>query len=690
MARSRRKPEPASPAAAPPIARLPTWRGPRLVFLVAVAVRVVYLLESADNPTFLTPVMDASDYDNLARSNLTGAAPSTSLFWQPVFYPFYLTVVYFLSGSSIWAAKLAQAVLGGLTCALTCVLGARLLDRRAGLVAGLVTALYGPLIFFEGELLATGWAAFWTVALLLMLLQAAERPRAFGLLLLGVSAAAAVLTRPTFVPFLFTAAAWLLVTWWRRPAARAGVARNAALLAAGVILVLLPTSLLNWRVHQHFGFMPASGGINLYIGNNPQSDTTIAFRPGRDWDRLMALPAERGVANDAWARDRFFYGLAREYALTRPVAFCRGLLDKAVQFVSARELPRSVDVYVFRPWSATLTALMWKIGGFGFPFGVLLPLGVLGLVVQARRVPVPVWLLLILYPLAIVLVFTAARYRVPLVPVLSIYAAGGALWLIERLRAGDVRRVGAGSVALAALAIAMTWPGPFPAERFNYAAELHLLLGNRLVQEKDLGAAVVQFEAGLAHDPASRDLHANLAEARLELGDTDGAIRHYEAALRAAPHAAVNHVGLGVALHRAGQFERAITHYRRALEIDPTYGKVYSNLGAALQANGQRPEAIEAFRRAAALEPREFICAYNLAAAYAEEGQLERAMTEFRRALALEPNSFESHHGLAVALARLGRRSEARGAVDRALQLNPQYGPALRLRAELDRDPGAP
>jgi len=117
--------------------------------------------------------------------------------------------------------KLIQAVLGAVTCVLTYRLGERLFDRRTGAVAGFAVALYGPLIFFEGELLAGGWAAFWSVTLVLLFLRAHAERTVRLCFWLGVCGALSVLTRPTFLPFFVTGCLWLLVVLRRgSPASR--------------------------------------------------------------------------------------------------------------------------------------------------------------------------------------------------------------------------------------------------------------------------------------------------------------------------------------------------------------------------------------------------------------------------------------------------------------------------------------
>jgi len=69
------------------------------VFVVAAAARTLYLLESGDNPAFATPLVDAETYHRLAVELSRGSGLKETFFWQPVFYPVFLAVVY--SGSSI-------------------------------------------------------------------------------------------------------------------------------------------------------------------------------------------------------------------------------------------------------------------------------------------------------------------------------------------------------------------------------------------------------------------------------------------------------------------------------------------------------------------------------------------------------------------------------------------------------------
>jgi 4-amino-4-deoxy-L-arabinose transferase-like glycosyltransferase len=163
-------------------------RGFRLVvavFLLALLVRGSYLYDSSDNPTFSAPVVDAMTYDQMAHGLVEGEGLTSEFFWQPTFYPLFLSAVYRLSSSSILCVKVLQMLLGGLTCALVYRLAEKTFSRNAAILAGVITAVYMPLVFFEAELLGTGWATFWAVAVVLALLKAKEKPAVGSGFILG-------------------------------------------------------------------------------------------------------------------------------------------------------------------------------------------------------------------------------------------------------------------------------------------------------------------------------------------------------------------------------------------------------------------------------------------------------------------------------------------------------------------------
>jgi len=406
---------------------------PAAIFLAALIIRLIYLLDSADAPTFNQPIIDSVTYHELAQRLVEQGALRSDLFWQQLFYPLFVALVYVLTDSSMIAVKLVQLLLGSFTCLLTYAVAKKVFDRPTAVIAGLITAFYGPLIFFDAELLATGWAAFWAILLIWLFLRAAERMSLRLVFALGLCGALATITRTTFLPFFLAAAVWLIFRLARHARRRAATAALTIMLAFACITV--PVAGLSKRLTGRFTIVPFGASLNLYLGNNPDYCETLTIRPGWKWDRIIAMPALQHVENDFWAKSQFFTDLAYRYALEQPVSFAKGILRKTAQFLNSREIPRNLDIYLFRKWSLTLRPLVWKLGGFGFPLGVLLPLSLLGLIYYWRKVPLPIVLFVMLYPLSIILVFVTGRYRVPIVPVMAVLAGAGCLAFARIIRA---------------------------------------------------------------------------------------------------------------------------------------------------------------------------------------------------------------------------------------------------------------
>jgi Tfp pilus assembly protein PilF len=627
-----------------------------VLLLLGLAVRAVYLFEHSSSPTFAAPIVDSHTYDRLASAFAAGSGLTDEFFWQPFFYPFALALLY-AAGGSVLAAKVLQALVGAATCALTFRLGLVAFDRRTGIVAGAVVALYGPLVFEDGELLATGWASFWSVALLLLLSSAGRSPRAARLAILGAAGALAVLTRPTFLPFLAVSCAWLARRWHRD-----GVAprRAALLLASGLAafaVVVTPVALASRAYSGRLSFLPASAGVNLYIGNNPDSSRTVAIRPGWDWEELTRLPAQHGVEQKK-DTSRFFQDRVAEYARSDPAGFVKGLADKAVQFVSSRELPRNTDVYVHREWSLVLSALVWKAGGFGFPFGVLLPLAAFGVVARFRQTPAPLLWFASLYPASVVLVFVASRYRAPVVPVLAVLGAAGALALADAWRAGRWSRVALAAGVALPLVLLSTLPGPFVQEAADYRAEIDYLVGSQALDEGDLDRARALLGSAVERVPLHSDANNALGLAYAKMNRPDLALVHFERAVRGNPRSVTARDNYARALAGQGDLEGALAQFRTALEQEPWNADVRSRCGRTLAALRRYDEALEQFEVALRVRPHDADFLFESARALRGRGDPERAAARLEAALAADGLHRPALDLLAATLAELGRGRE--------------------------------
>lgn len=607
------------------------WLGAGL-FGLALAVRLAHLYGASKHPTFLTPIVDSGEYNRLAQTLAGGKPMGPEFFWQVFFYPYFLSKTYSLFGCSIVAAKVIQAVLGSVVCVLVYLLGKRIFDRRIGVLAGVITALCGPLIFFEGELLATGLAALWTAVLMLLLMNVGVRKGLWLYFVLGLCGGLAVITRVTFLPFCAAAALWTVYAMRRSSLEWKAILRNEVLILAGFLLVTGAVAFKNKQVTGRFSFLPETGPLNLYMGNNPHTSEIMAKRPGAAWDGLLNMPVRQGAKTRAEARE-FFMDRVRDYVFTRPFHFTGRLARKLVHLASSREIPSNLDMYAMRGYSPLLGVLMWKAGGFGFPFGILLPLSLLGLFLHRRRIPLHVHLYLGFYSFAIILVFVTARYRAPMIPVLAVPAAAAIMSVTGWIKAKHWSKTAAGILPVGLMAILFSVAGPFAAEEVDFEAEMYYCLGIEKERLGDHPKAAADLEEAIRINPEYGDAHGYLGYVLIRMGKQEEALEHLKRAVEINHDLDSAHVSLAQMYLEAGRLDEAANHYGEAVRINPMSVETRQKLGSVLGQMGRAGEAAEQFKKALEINPQSHVLLYKLGVALFQQGNFEEAAPVLRRAL---------------------------------------------------------
>ncbi len=535
------------------------------VFLTAFAVRALFVMQYRSSPVFAIPVIDSSDYDEVARALAFKGALGARAFWHEILYPLLLAGVYRLGGGSIMAARIVQSAAGGITAVLALILGSRALGRGAGLAAGLITALCGPLVFYDCSLLATGTAAL-LATLSLIAASYMEKRGEGACLVFGLACGLSIAARAVLMPFAFLV---IILDIRRSISSRFPASKTAWRQAAtlgGIAAVLLPLTILSGRASGHYSPLPRAGAINLYIGNNPDMDRTLLIRPGSEWRDLIRQPILYGYTGGESDYRRYFTDRVKEYAVADPAGFIHGIARKTVWFFSSRELPRNLDIYVARRFSGILSVLVWKWKGFGFPFGLILPLAIVGLIACGRKIPVPVWLFVASYSLTIIAVFPASRYRALILPVLSVPAAAGWMASARAFRGGEWKRAVLYASIAAAVAVAISFPGPFVMERPDYLSELHSCVGYQLSVLGRNSEAEDQLRQALEEDGSDPVVNRLLGCVLHELGRDEEALRYFDRSLISDPDSYLLRYYKAVSLLNLGRREEADRNLRAALK----------------------------------------------------------------------------------------------------------------------------
>jgi tetratricopeptide (TPR) repeat protein len=522
-----------------------------ILFAIAILLRLLHVLAMRASPYFDNPVIDAATYDDAARSIAAGRGHPDLIFWQPPGYPYFLGWIYAIAGPGYLMPRLVQALIGAGSAVLTAWIGAKAFGRRVGLVAGYGVALYGMLLYYDGELLTPTLTIALQLAAIAVAIAARDHPRratamaAGSGLLIGV---ASVVTAPSLV------IAAVLAVFARR---------RAWAVLLGTALAIAPVTLRNLDRGGELIPISWNGGINLFIGNNPRYDQTVAIRPDLHWKEFVTEPRRAGV-HGAGAASGYFVTKVIRYAISDPVGFLRLQGKKLYLLLAGNEIPRNQEIYPARAWSVVLRVLLWKVPGLAFPFGLLMPVGLVGLALGFRRAPM-LGSILVAYALSILAFFITARYRVPMVPLLLVFAAGGVQRLLQG--AGTRERLAAAAALVALFAVGNLNQGPMP-RTMNADAEYSL--GVKYAMKGMPDQAMDRFRAALARNPGYTEAWVNLGVIEATRGQNAEAEGMLRKALQLEPENTLALTNLAVLREKAGRGDEALALYRRALAADPT------------------------------------------------------------------------------------------------------------------------
>ena len=563
-----------------------------VVALLAVALlwRVVFFLEMYASPYGDNLSLDSQVYHELALAAAAGEWSHGETFFQAPLYPWFLGIIYSVAGPSQTVVKLLQILLSVASCWLIYRLAGRVFDRTVALVALGMSAVYGMSLYFANELLGVTLIVFLDLLGLDLLLRAISSDDRKSLwaaagLVFGLSAIA----RPTILPFVAVAGVLIVISGWRSGKARTAL-REAILFGVGVAIPIAPVTLHNFLADGDLVLVAANGGVNFFIGNNPQSDGVTAVVPGTRPDLLGGHADQVRIAREALgdpgATPReisdYWYDRAWRYIRDAPAEALRHTAFKAFILCNAHEVSNNRVIEFVTRYSSIYSWATLRIW-------LILPLALAGLVVGGgRRQPKSLLLVFAaVYSATVIPFFINARFRMPLAAVFIIFAASAVVswsrWL--RLRPLD-RRFGlriAVSVLLAVVATVLVRPIPAirvaDAQAFFNEAEAYRAHG-------DFSAAVGWYRAALDEHPGFCDAAFNLAQIHARVfPDPQKAI----AVLERVEAACAEDLGirrlLGLSLCAVGRVDEGVGHLRFVAIRSPGSEEARRDLEWALSQN---------------------------------------------------------------------------------------------------------
>ena len=614
-------------------------RWPLALAAATLATRAVYLATVAHDPffTYLRHIPDAFFFNNWAQDIASGdwRGGDTVFFIGPL-YAYFLAVVYrLIGGPHLVVARYIHIALEVGSAFFIYGFARRVFGERPAKVAGVMWALYLPAIFFSSFVLPVSLDIFLITGSFYLVARGVEG-RWWNFAGAGALLGLAALDRTNLLVFALAAVPIFLI-YIKRLGWKRLVAYFVTLAA-----IVLAVTLRNGLVGGDFVLVSSQGGLNFYMGNSPRA-TGVYWNLGEIY---QGRPAELNrdlathVAQEFQKRElkpsevqRWWLVNGLAWLRDNPRQAAKLYWRKFVFLTNDYEVSLNVDFY-FMKFISPFHRLQIPWFGFVFPFGVI------GLALGWRRSPFPRTLAAVFvgaYALSVLIFFISARYRLPMVPILIVFAAVGLVRVYDLWRAWRWRAAAATTAVAMALGAFSMWPVS-ETGRDSAFGQSYYRYGKFYFDEGEYEKAISYFRRSTAMTPEMYQGFLMLGISYEKMGQADTALDTFWRGTVAAPHVPQMHYNFGLALGRAGRLGESVGPLSRAVELDANYVDAWSQLGEVFIGLGDYVRAEMSYRRVLELAPGHAPALARYAELMLRTGRNADALARANEAIEADPN----------------------------------------------------
>ncbi|MCG3197494.1 MAG: hypothetical protein GHCLOJNM_01980 [bacterium] len=416
--------------------------------------------------------------------------------YRPPLYPLMIAGVYRFFGTRPDSVLLIQCVLSALTVALAYLFTFHLFQlrergrqapqegptpgavairaRSIALVAAALLCFEEATIFFCGQLLTETLFTFLFVTWAYLTVKGATRPSLGWATLIGIVGGAAILTRPNFAPLVLAGAYWFFLRsrrhfsppppdWHRFSFIESPYAPPLVMVTYAFLVVSLWT-IRNQTVLDQFVLVSTNGGVNFYLGHHED----FGYASFGDKEGIRMRLRERG-SYDEVLESKIFTLIGLQFIRSHPWETVKNTFKKVYYLYLAPATALSaVEPWTwwsyldcpYRPWPwetqrrqlrfwpvfdsqgekvmPTYKEPFWREGRlplvfWGWPLIYLSMAGMIWCLAR-RETTGFLFLVILVYTLMLLVYFTNARFRAPLLPFLFPFAAYTLVEATRKLR----------------------------------------------------------------------------------------------------------------------------------------------------------------------------------------------------------------------------------------------------------------
>jgi len=502
------------------------------LFVLAFVVRYVYTVQIQTLPSFKVLVMDAANFDNLARQILQDGWIGKELFFIDPFYQYFLALIYKIFGTTFFAVRLTQIILSSLTCVFHYFIAKKIIDRNIGIASSLVSVFYGVYVFFVPMLLKPSLFLFLETLSILLLIIGIKDKKNRPLFLSGLTIGLMMITRGNTLIILLFLFIWMIGVL-KNHGVKTIVAKISIYLL-GISVILIPFATRNYIVSRQIVITSTCGGFNFYIGNNKTA--CGLYSPLVDGNQTpfyekkhMKLVAEQKLGRKLTYNQAsdFWFSESIKWIINNKLDFIKLILTKIQIYFNHYEIPDAEDFYIYQNHSSMLRFCF-------ITFAIIASLAIAGMIFGMRdpRKLSLLYFLFISNSISVVLFFIFSRFRVPVVPWLIIFAVH---FVRQMYRAIKTRRFAAIGIGFLSFLIFYLFVNSEIEVLKGLSGSSYFALGDSYRKTGQYDKAISEYQKGLRINPYYDKVYNNLAGIYLEKGQYDTAVNLLKKAIRINP-----------------------------------------------------------------------------------------------------------------------------------------------------------
>lgn len=570
-----------------------------IFFFAALAIRIVYLNQIKTNPFFVPRSMDPLFYHQWALRIAHGEWVGNTIFEGMPLYAYFLGVIYKIFGESVYVARLIQIIFGALSCSFIYLLGKKLFSETTGIIAAILAVFYKPFIFYDAVLVGDSLAVFLFLIVIFLSFKFFDTLSKKNAFIWGFMTGVAALCRPAILFFpVITAVVYPLKF---NPKIRKQVIKSFMWVFIGLFSILAVVAIRNYVVGKDFVLFTAHSGLNFYIGNNPTATGKFHAPPGVGRQREFMLAnahriAERELGRSLKPSESSAYWKKKAYQFIEhnPEKFIRLLCKKLYLFWQGGEIADFANIDFYKRFSPLLRVPLVS-------FLLVVPWSILGIVISFKinRNMSLVRYLLFGYLGGTIIYFINSRYRLPVVPLLLIFASYGFLSSIELFKKRKLKEtmITVISVILLYGALGIGMEKPNLADDYNELASWYVDV------KRDNQRAIALFKEALRYDPNNQYVIFNLARTYFESNNLDESLEAFKRAVELDTTDYESYNFIGIVYSKKGDLEKSVPYFQKAIQINPHFYMAMNNLATNLSLLGNTRDAVFFWKKSLAIHP---------------------------------------------------------------------------------------